>query len=68
MYIDRLELAHLGGDIVIFNCSLTYFCVYVSFLALRPWHMEIPRLGVESELQAVGLHHSYSNVGSKPYL
>ena len=27
------------------------FVVVVRFLGLHPWHMEIPRLGVESELQ-----------------
>ena len=26
------------------------FC-FVFFLGLRPWHMEVPRLGVELELQ-----------------
>ena len=30
--------------------------------------MEVPRLGVEPELQLTGLHHSHSNVGSKPPL
>ena len=25
--------------------------VFLSFLGLHPWHMEVPRLGVESELQ-----------------
>ena len=30
-----------------------YICVYayVFFLEPHPWHMEVPRLGVESELQ-----------------
>ena len=29
---------------------------------------EVPRREVESELAADGLHHSHSNVGSKPHL
>ena len=27
------------------------FCLFVCFLGPHPWHMEVPRLGVESELQ-----------------
>ena len=27
-----------------------YFFVFLPFLGLLPWHMEVPRLGVESEL------------------
>ena len=30
--------------------------------------MEVPRLGVESELQLLACSHSHSNAGSKPYL
>ena len=28
-----------------------FFCLFVCFLGLHPWHMEVLRLGVESELQ-----------------
>ena len=28
-----------------------YLCIYLCFLGLHPWHMEVPRLGVELELQ-----------------
>ena len=40
------------------------------FFFLRPhlWHMEFPRLGVESELQLPSLHHSHSNAGSELHL
>ena len=29
----------------------TFFVVVVAFLGLHPWHMEVPRLGVEWDLQ-----------------
>ena len=32
------------------------------------WHLVDSVLGVESELQLPGLHHSHSNRGSKPRL
>ena len=38
------------------------------FLGIRLWHMEILRLGVESEPQPLGLHHSHSNTGSELHL
>ena len=30
---------------------LIFFFVFLPFLGLLPWHMEVPRLGVQSELQ-----------------
>ena len=43
------------------------FCLFVLGLYLR--HMEVPRLGVESELYLQACrHHSHSNAGSKPHL
>ena len=30
---------------------LFFVCLFLSFLVSHPWHMEVPRLGVESELQ-----------------
>ena len=41
--------------------SLSSFLV---FLGRHPWHMEVPRLGVESELSA-SLRHSPSNTRSE---
>ena len=35
------------------------------FLELRPWYIEVPRLGVKLELQ---LHHRHSNTGSELHL
>ena len=34
-----------------FFLSFFFFLVFLPFLGLFPWHMEVPRLGVESELQ-----------------
>ena len=31
------------------------------------WHVEVPRLGVKSELQ-LNIRHSHSNTGSEPHL
>ena len=33
------------------KCSLLRFCLFFVFLGPRPLHIEVPRLGVESELQ-----------------
>ena len=42
--------------------------VFLTFLGLFPQHMEVPRLGVESEFIATGLHQGHSNTGSEPRL
>ena len=50
---------------------LTFFFFFLSFLPflwLLPWHMEVPRLGVELEPVVARLHQSHSNAGSKPSL
>ena len=39
-------------------------CLFFVFLGPYPWYMEIPRLGVESELLCTGLPHSHSNARS----
>ena len=44
-----------------------FFFVFLPFLGLILWHMEVPRLGVESAL-TTGLRQSHSNEGSKPRL
>ena len=42
-----------------------FFFFFLVFLGPHPQHMEVPRLGVESELCiAAGLYHSHSNTGS----
>ena len=46
-----------------------FFSFSFVFLGLHPRHMEVPRLGVESELQPLAYaSHSYGNAGSKPCL
>ena len=45
----------LGMCLIPLNCTLKIvtvvnFIFYFIFLGLRPWHMKVPRLGVESEL------------------
>ena len=40
---------------------LLFLCV------LHLWHLEVPRLEVQSDT-AAGLHHNHSNAGSKPHL
>ena len=43
---------------------LSIFSFFV-FLGLHPWHMEVPRLGVEMELQLPAYTNSHSNSGSE---
>ena len=45
------------------------FVLFFTFLEPRSWHLEVPRLGVESELHLpTSLHHSHSNAGSELHL
>ena len=48
-------------------CMLCKF-FFSFFLGPHLQHMEVPRLGVESELVAAGRHHSHSNARSEPHL
>ena len=41
-----------------------YLFIYFCFLELHLWHMEVPRLRVESQLQLPAYGHSHSNAGS----
>ena len=43
-----------------FSCGLFIYLL----LGLHPQHMEVPRLGVKSELQLLAYSHSHSNAGS----
>ena len=46
-----------------------YVCIYVFnyLLGLYSWHVEVPRLGVESELQPLA-YATHSNTESEPHL
>ena len=41
---------------------------FFSVLGLHLWHMKVPRLGVELELQLPAYNRSPSNTRSKPHL
>ena len=41
---------------------------FLFFLGLHLWHMEVPRLGTESEPQLLAYTTSHSNLGSEPSL
>ena len=44
------------------------FFVCLVFSGPHPWHMEVPRLGVEIGAVATGLHHSHNNARSEPHM
>ena len=45
-----------------------FFVFLLFFLGPHPWHMGVPRLGIESGAVATGLCHSHSNARSEPHL
>ena len=48
------------------NSLFFIFLLFFFFLGLHPWHLKVPRLGVQSErATAAGLHHSHSKARSK---
>ena len=47
--------------------DFSFFSFFV-FLGPYLWHMEVPRLEVESELQLPGYNHSHSNTESEQCL
>ena len=46
----RRGLVPEGSDPLVTELFLFFFFVFLPFLGPLPWHMEVPRLGVESEL------------------
>ena len=51
-----------------FKYFIYVLIIYSFSLGLCLQHMEVPGLGVQSELQLLaGLHHSHSNPGSEPH-
>ena len=49
------------------NGSKLCFVLFLSFLGLHERHMEVPRLGVESELQLLAFATAHGNPGSLTY-
>ena len=45
-----------------------YLFIYLPFLGLLPWHMEVPRLGVELELQPLAYARVTATRGSEQRL
>ena len=72
-YIDLLKQNRKN---ILWSISLSQFFFvadekkffFVFFSGLHPRHMEVPRLGVELELQPLASHHSHSNTRSEPCL
>ena len=44
------------------------YTFFFFFLELNPQHMEVPRLGVDSDLQLLAYPHNHSHAGSELYL
>ena len=49
------------------KAHVLFIYLFICFLGLHLRHMEVPRLGVESELQ-LPAYTSHSNAGSEPHL
>ena len=57
------------GFFFFFLAFLFILFYFFGFLGPHPWHMEIPRLGVQFiRATAASLYNNHSNVGSKPCL
>ena len=56
-----------GGCFCLFVCFVSFFFFFV-FLGPNPWHMEVPRLGVELELQLPAYSTATTTAESKPHL
>ena len=41
-----------------------FVCLFVCFLGPHPWHMEVPRLGVQLELQLLAYTTAHGNARS----
>ena len=48
----------------LFDTSLYLFFIFLSFLGPHLQHIEVPRLGVELELQLPAYSRAHSNAGS----
>ena len=45
-----IDFPHKYIHIFYFYIFIFYIYIYFCFLGLHPWHTEVPRLGVQSEL------------------
>ena len=52
----------------IYYIIIVIIIIIICFLGLHPRHMEVPRLGIKSELQLPAYGRSHSNARSKPHL
>ena len=49
--IENLEISpYISGQLIFLFIIFFIFSVFLPFLGPLPWHMEVPRLGVESAL------------------
>ena len=67
MIVCILWLIFLGHLLTFHFCCIKdthSFFSFCLFLGLHPWHMEVPRLGVQSELQLL----AYARATAMPYL
>ena len=54
---------------LVMPCLKWHFFFFFVILGLHPWHMEVPRLGVKSELKLLAYaNHSHCTWGSEPHL
>ena len=57
------------AKLLFFPSGFVYLLSFLFFLFFGlPWHLEVPRIGVESDVQLQGPHHSHSNARSQPRL
>ena len=59
-YLPVFDLFSICYHFILF----IYYLYFSWFLGPQPWHMEVPRLGVESELQLV----AYTTATATPHL
>ena len=65
LYIYIIWLGHFAVQQKLSqHCKSTIVCLFIylfCFSGPQPWHMEVPRLGVTSDLQLPATSHSHSN-------
>ena len=62
LYVKQNVLRLPLNKFLKFKNFYLFIYLFICFLGPHPWHVEVPRLGVQSELQLpVYIHHSHSN-------